>query len=111
MNRVVFDCMIYLQAAANATGSAGKCVDLAEDGKLDLYLSIAITAEVRDVLTQPKTRKKFSALTPEVVNRFLRRVSRFAHLVTTVPSVVSLPRDPADAKYLDLAIAANAMLL
>ena len=53
MKRVVFDCMIYLQAAANATGPVGKCVDLAEDGKLDLYLSIAITAEVRDVLTWP----------------------------------------------------------
>jgi len=60
------------------------------------------------VLTRPKVRQRFSALTDETVAAFLARVSLFALAVSDVPRVVSLPRDPKDEKYLDLAVAAGA---
>ena len=106
--RVVFDCMVFLQGAARAEGPAAACLRLAEAGYVELFVSEAILDELRDVLTRPKIRKKFPALTHETVEAFLARVQRFAHWVAKPPSVVTLARDPKDEKYLDLAVAAGA---
>ena len=110
-SRVVFDCMVFLQGAACAEGPAAACLRLAETGHVELYLSAEVLNEVRDVLTRPKVRRKFPALTDETVTAFLTRVSRFARMIAEVPRVVSLPRDTKDEKYLDLALAAEATYL
>ena len=56
MNAAVLDCMVYLQAATNDRGPAFACLALVETGEVTLYVSAAILAEVRDVLTRPKIR-------------------------------------------------------
>lgn len=109
--RVVFDCMVFLQGAANPDGPAATCLRLAEEGHVELCISSDVLSEVLDVLTRPKMRLRFSALTGESVSAFLARVNRFAVVVSDVPRVVSLPRDPKDEKYLDLAVAAGAECL
>ena len=109
--RVVFDCMLFLQGAANPDGPAAACLRVAEQGHVELCVSSEILSEVGDVLTRPKMRQRFSALTAETVSAFQSRVSRFALVVNDVPRVVSLPRDPKDEKYLDLAVAAGAECL
>lgn len=109
--RVVFDCMVFLQGAASPEGPAAACLRLAEKGHVELCISSEILSEVRDVLTRPKIRQRFSALTAETVSAFLTQVSRFALVVSDVPRVVSLPRDPEDEKYLNLAAAAGAEYL
>lgn len=106
--RAVFDCMVFLQGAARADGPAAACLRVAESGHVDLFVNAKILDEVRDVLTRPKIRKKFSALTPDTVAAFLQRIARFAHWVAETPAVVTLERDPKDEKYLDLAAAADA---
>ncbi|MBV8610380.1 MAG: PIN domain-containing protein, partial [Singulisphaera sp.] len=53
--RVVFDCMVLLQAAARVTGPAAACLRAVREGRLELFLSPEILSEVRDVLTRPKT--------------------------------------------------------
>ncbi len=109
--RVVFDCMVFLQGAANSDGPAAACLRLAEKGHVELCISSEILSEVHDVLTRPKMQHRFSALTDETVSAFLARVSRFALVVSDVPRVVSLARDPKDERYLDLAVAARAECL
>ena len=99
--------MVFLQGAARAEGPAAACLRLAEAGHVELFLCEEILDELRDVLTRPKIRKKFPALTPERVGAFLARVARFAHGVANTPSVVTLARDPKDEKYLNLAVAAG----
>lgn len=84
---------------------------LAEKGHVEHCISSEILSEVRDVLTRPKIRQQFSALTAETVSAFLARVSRFAVAVSAVPRVVSFPRDTKDEKYLDLAVAVGAECL
>jgi putative PIN family toxin of toxin-antitoxin system len=111
ISRVVYDCMIYLQAAANETGAAGECLRQAEIGRVELCISPAVTAELRDVITRPKTLKKFRTLTPELVRKFFRRLAGCSVLVTSVPQVVTPIRDPKDEKYLNLAVAANASVI
>ena len=106
--RVIYDCMIYLQGAANNNGPAGACIRRAILGEVELSTSLAILAEVRDVLTRPKTTKKHPQLTPNAVNVFLKSVSRYANVIADPPERITLLRDPKDEKYLNLAIAANA---
>ena len=110
-HRVVFDCMIFLQAASRPTGPAGACVDRAEAGDTELLVSHELLAEARDVLSRPAVRKKFRTLTDERVADFLARIDRAAVLVDPVPEAFALKRDPKDSKYLNLAIAAGAELV
>src|SRR5438046_2790045 len=111
MLRVVFDCMIFLQAAARPLGPAAECLRLVNAGRLELFLSPEIVAEVRDVLTRPRTLKKFPALTHEAVDLFLRDVQNQAVIMDQVPHSFSLPRDPKDEPYLNLAVAFGASYL
>jgi putative PIN family toxin of toxin-antitoxin system len=111
VTRVVFDCVILLQAAGRPTGPAAACLQAVRDGRLELFISSDILAEVRDVLTRPRTLRKFPALTPEAVDVFLLDLASHATTLPAVPKVFSLARDPKDEPYIDLAAAAQARYL
>jgi putative PIN family toxin of toxin-antitoxin system len=101
--RVVFDCMIFLQAAARRTSPSGACLALAEQGLLELYVSPAILAEVRDVISRPQIRAKFRQLTDVVVAEFIARIEQIVVHVDEVGTDITLARDPKDEPYLNLA--------
>ena len=101
--RVVFDCMIFLQAAARRTSPSGACLALAEQGLLELYVSPAILAEVQDVISRPQIRTKFRQLTDEVVAEFIARIERISVRVDEVGTSITLARDPKHEPYLNLA--------
>jgi predicted nucleic acid-binding protein len=75
VTRAVFNCVILLQAAARRSGPAAECLQAVRGGRLKLFLSPDFLAEVRDVLSRPKTLRKFPALTPEAVDVFLDDVA------------------------------------
>ncbi len=104
----VFDCVVFLQAAANPAGPAGGCLDLVEKGDVKLFLSPPILEEARDVFLRPSTRKKFPHLTGEEVDRFLLKVASLSTFVQDVPTAPRLSRDPKDEPYLHLAIFSQA---
>ena len=107
---VVYDCMIFLQAAARP-GHVHGTMRLVRDGRVTLCLSATILEEVRDVLTRPEVRAKFPALQPDHVGVFLNDLLSRARMVQEVPPGFSLPRDKKDEPYIDLAIAAEARYL
>jgi putative PIN family toxin of toxin-antitoxin system len=111
VTRAVFDCVILLQAAGHPTGPAGACLQTVRDGRLELIVSPDVLVEVRDVLTRPKSLRKFPALTLEAVELFLDDVTSHAITLADVPKVFKLARDPKDEPYLNLAIAAGARYL
>jgi len=78
VTRAVFDCVILPQAAARRTGPAAECLQAVRDGRLKLFLSPDILAEVQDVLSRPRTFRKFPALTPEAVDVFLEDLANNA---------------------------------
>ena len=84
----VFDCMVFVQALANKKGPACACYDLVRSGRLALHISTEILAEVSDVLSRPKVRRKLPALTDEAVEAFLRDVLGRAVMHSEVPEVV-----------------------
>jgi len=109
--RVVFDCMIFLQAAAKPSGPAAVLLELVEICELELFVSEACIEEIRDVLARPSLQRKFPSLTISTVSDFLERIRLCSVLTKDVPSLFTLDRDPKDAKYIDLVIAARADFL
>jgi len=109
--RVVFDCMVFLQGAAREASPARACLNLAEEGFVELCLSAAILAEVKDVLTRPETQKRFPDLTAPDVEEFLENISSQAVIYLNVPEEFRYARDPKDEPYVNLALVAHAKYL
>src|SRR5262249_9242502 len=99
----ICDCMVYVQTVLNEHGPAAACFSFAESGQIEIVASPEIISEVRDTLSQPKLRRRFSKLTDERVAAFLKRTGEFVRLVPDAPANFTLARDPDDAKYVDLA--------
>ncbi len=78
---------------------------------MTLCLSAEILAEVRDVLTRPKTQRKSPLLSPEWAELFLQNAASKAVVLAEVPRAVALARDSKDEPYLNLAVAAKASYL
>ncbi|MBL8191862.1 MAG: putative toxin-antitoxin system toxin component, PIN family [Acidobacteria bacterium] len=103
--RIVLDCMVFLQAAAREKSPARRCLRLAEEHKVQLFISRKIIAEVREVLSREKIRRRFDALTDESVAVFIERVCQAADFVRTAPDHFDYSkRDPKDEPYINLAI-------
>jgi uncharacterized protein len=102
--RAVFDCMVFLQGAARRESAAGACLRLLELDGVELYVSPQIVAELRDVMTRPRVRHKFPALTDDHVNWFLAALQRKSVFVPQVPRIFVYDRDPKDEPYINLAI-------
>jgi putative PIN family toxin of toxin-antitoxin system len=102
--------MLFLQAASNPK-RIHTTFRLIESGTVELYVSVEVLAEVRDVLSRPRHKEKFPALTDEHVGRFLAAIASQSKLVDVVPSIYTVDRDPKDSKYVNLALAASAEYL
>jgi putative PIN family toxin of toxin-antitoxin system len=102
--------MIFLQAASNPR-RVHSTFRLAESGAVTLCVSPEVLAEVRDVLTRPKHKERFPALTDDHVSDFLTAITKLSTLVDQVPEIYILVRDPKDSKYNNLAVAAKAEYL
>jgi putative PIN family toxin of toxin-antitoxin system len=109
--RVVFDCMIYLQATANESSPAAALLRMLDDSIISLSVSNDILDEVRDVLSRPKIRQKNPRITDERVDALLMRLAETATLIESVPKHFSYERDPKDEKYINLAVETNAAYL
>jgi len=109
--RVVYDCVVFLQEAGRRNNAARKCLDLVDDGTVELCLSADVLAEIDDVLHRPEILRKFPLIDSEVTQTLLRTARNKALLVADVPKAFSLPRDPDDEPYTDPAIAADAKYL
>jgi putative PIN family toxin of toxin-antitoxin system len=108
--RAVYDCMIFLQAAARPQ-RVHATIRLIQEGRVALCVSRDVVAEIRDVLTRPELREKFPALDPGHVDAFINDLLTRAVMIGDVPAAFSLPRDPKDEPYVNLAIAAGARYL
>jgi putative PIN family toxin of toxin-antitoxin system len=109
--RAVFDCMVFLQGAGRPAGPARACFHLVDEDRVTLCLSAEILAEVRDVLTRPKTLRRFPLLSAEWVETFVQNAESKGVLFGVVPRIYTLERDPKDEPYLNLAFAAAAHYL
>ena len=100
--RVVFDCMIFLQATANKESPAATALDLLDTGEIKLYVSESILEEVRKVLNRAEVRAALPQITDVRIAALFRRLDKKAVMVRHVPKVFEYLRDPSDEPYLNL---------
>jgi putative PIN family toxin of toxin-antitoxin system len=106
---LVYDCGVFLQAVLRRSSPAGACLDLAEEGVVELVISDAVFSEVQEVLERPELKpRRRGRLTSRMVAEILLWIREHATLVDEVPEVFHYPRDPDDEPYPNLAIAARA---
>lgn len=73
--RVVFDCMIFLQAVLSEKSIAFRLFEHLEADSFTLFVSREIFDEVNDVLNRQSTRARYRQVTDEIIEKFLNRVS------------------------------------
>src|SRR4051794_16077726 len=101
--KVVYDCNIFVQALINLNGPAARCLELANEGKVHLFASPYVLAEIREI--HLKTPAKYG-ITVEQTNALARLIASIATIVNDVPDVYHHPIDPDDSHYVNLAIKA-----
>ena len=109
--RVVFVCMVYLQATVNESGPAAALLRLVDNDEIALFVSREVLEEVREVLSRPKIRQRNPAITDERVDALLSRIAEKATLLDDVRQHFTYARDPKDEKYINLAIEVAAAYL
>jgi putative PIN family toxin of toxin-antitoxin system len=107
--RVVYDCNVFLQFLLNRNGPSGRCLELAFEGRVQLYVSDAVLAELHDL---PAKRVAIEMGIGAGQIRALIDALKFCSIhLHDVPSVFVHPVDPDDSHYIDLAIAADARIV
>lgn len=103
MIKAVFDCNVFWQIFFSGTGVGSRCWELVTSGQVELVISPYILEEIRDVLTRPETRERFTQATEENVAVFIEEIIDFATFVPSVPKRFEFSRDPKDEPYINLA--------
>lgn len=109
--RVVFDCNVFLLAAARQKSVAASCFNLAEKGLVRLFISKEVLLEIEDVLNRPDVRALFPDLSDEIAGAFVKRLRAFAEFSSDVPRRFIYQRDDDDEPYINLAIEVGAQFL
>ena len=109
-SRVVFDCNIFLQALAAPDGPSGRCVQLAFDGTGRSVRLAIVLQEIREVANRPKVAAKLK-LEAKRVDEFIAAIEVASTLMQGFPETFTYERDPDDAHYVNLALAADAKLI
>jgi putative PIN family toxin of toxin-antitoxin system len=104
----VFDCSVFVQALVNPRGPAGACLAAAQDGRLTLFVSDFAVREIQELPTKLPGRLR---VTREKIEAFVFDLGKYAVPVDGVPEHFAYPRDPDDAHYVNLALAADARLI
>ncbi len=106
--RVVFDCNVYFQSLISTRGPSGGCMKHALEGHLSLFCSEYTIDELRSTTSNPDLRAKFPRLTDTAVASLIENIERIATFLHSIPEPFEYPRDPDDAHYVNLALAARA---
>lgn len=108
--RVVFDCNTFLQALSSPHGPAGQCVRLAMAGELHLFISPRVLDELVNVASRPRVAARLR-ITSDRLHDFIQVVESAATALVGFPEPFVYQRDPDDAHYVNLALAADARLI
>ena len=107
----VFDCVVYLQAAASNGGPSAACMRAVRSGDVQLFVSDLVLAELADALWRTSIRRKLPRLTPQVCEEFLCSVREVATHIEARSLGLRFARDPDDIPYIELAIQSQAQFL
>ena len=108
LSRVVLDTNVMLRGLVSPTSAAAGVLAAADQRRFITLLSRPIIAEYRDVLTDQTLTRRFPSLTRKRVETALARLRYRGDYLRRVTARFDYPRDPLDAKFIELAIAGHA---
>jgi putative PIN family toxin of toxin-antitoxin system len=105
--RVVVDTTVFISSLLNTEGNPRKVIDLWRFEKITLCLSKEILAEYFAVLGRFGMSEEPEG--EELVQLFQKRYNQV--FLTSVPTILAISEDPADNKFIECAVAADAKLI
>jgi putative PIN family toxin of toxin-antitoxin system len=106
--RVVIDTNTVLRGLVGEGSASALVLEAAESRAFVPLLSKPVLDEYRETLLDPELRESLPRLTPQRVEIALRRLRFVGDIIATSRTHFVLPRDPDDAKFIELAIAGEA---
>ena len=103
MIKVVLDANQYVSLLLKHPSNPGRIFELAEEGRVTLFLSPLILEELKRVLSYPKL-KSLHRRSPREIRRFLARLERVALTTPGALKVAVVQEDPSDDIYLACAL-------
>jgi putative PIN family toxin of toxin-antitoxin system len=107
MPNAVLDSTVLVSAFLTKGGVSALLIRQARDGAFLVVLSDAILAETERVLSYPRLRRRYP-FTDEDVTEFCETMRAAAQVVTDLPEVSVVTRDPNDDMVIATALAAHA---
>lgn len=105
--RVVLDVNVLVSAVISAKGSPARIMELWEEERFEVVISLEIIGELGKVIRYPKIQEKYH-LPEQYVEQFLGLINNQAIVVKPVRKITQIKSDPTDNSYLECAIAGGA---
>jgi putative PIN family toxin of toxin-antitoxin system len=109
--RVVLDTVVFVQALISGRGHAAGCLEQLRAGRFVLLMSDATFDELKDVPLRPSLAAKYPFITSDKVTAFVAEIESLAVRIANPAAVITLPRDPKDEPFIDLAVAGSAQFI
>jgi putative PIN family toxin of toxin-antitoxin system len=106
--RVVLDMNVLLAGLVSESSASQRSVDLLMDRRAVPLISPLVMAEYQAILLHADIAARFPNLTPRRVAMALHRLRYVADEYQTSRVKFEFPRDPKDARFIELAIAGSA---
>lgn len=107
--KVVYDCNVFLQYLLNPEGPSGRCVRLALNHAVELYLSQSVLDELNELPEKPICLENH--VSADVVAAFTERLLVAGRFVHPVVERFLHPIDVDDSGYINLALMVGAKLV
>jgi putative PIN family toxin of toxin-antitoxin system len=108
---IILDCNIIIPAVLSSNGPSAEILRRIESRDVLLALSKPVIREYRQMLLHSSIAARTPEMTPANVEALLEKLRYRSLRPEPVPRYFSLPRDPRDELYLDLAAAVQAEFL
>jgi putative PIN family toxin of toxin-antitoxin system len=110
-HRIVLDTNIVLRAFINLSSESGRIIKACEERRVVPLISRTVLVEYRFVLADPQLLSRYPQLNLPEVAVALERLLYVADIYRRVTERFIFPRDPKDAKLIELALAGRATQL
>ncbi len=108
MIRVVYDTMLFFQAAAQEPPRLHGSFQAIDSRRVQLCMSRELFDEIADVLSRKEFLEKAPHFTPQRAAQFFTKIKSVSAWMESVPSAFTLPDHLKDDHLFNLAIAAKA---
>jgi putative PIN family toxin of toxin-antitoxin system len=105
--RAILDTNVLIRGVLNPSGTPAAAIDAWRDGYFELVTSPELLAELRRVLAERRIARRLSKAA-ESGRGLVAEMERAGIVVTPLQRVDAVPRDPADNRVLEAAVAGGA---